>query len=218
MSHALPIEFLARCRPIGTSTWSDALDALGIVGVCDGLTMRSGSERIAGQAVTVTETAQADATLAVSEFRIGDLIGAVGPGEVLVVSMDGPIVSTAGGLAARDAVLRGVAGFVIDGACRDLGDVRATGLFVASRHVTPRSGKGRVRLEHINEPITCGGVTVRAGDLVIADETGVVVVPLEHADAVLEIAERLARMDDEITAGLDQGDSFGALLQSFGPA
>ena len=218
MGNVLSVDFLSRCTPIGTSTWSDALDALGIAGVCDGLTMRSGSKRIAGQAVTITESVQADATLDVSEFRIGDLIAAVGGGEVLVVSMDGPIVSTAGGLAARDAALRGVAGFVIDGSCRDIGDVRETGLFVASRHVTPRSGKGRVRLEHINEPITCGGVTVRAGDLVIGDETGVVVVPLEHAEEALEIAERLARVDDEITAGLDQGSRFGALLQSFGPA
>jgi regulator of RNase E activity RraA len=218
MDRALASDFIARCRPIGTSTWSDALDALGVSGVCDGLAMRSGSERIAGQAVTIRETVQPDATLPVSEFGIGELIAAAGDGEVLVVSMDGPIVSTAGGLAARDAKLRGVAGFVIDGACRDIDDIRATGLFVASRNVTPRSGKGRARLEQINGPVTCGGVTVMPGDLVVADATGVVVIPLEHAEAALEIAERLARIDDEITDGLDQGDGFGELLERIGAA
>jgi 3-hexulose-6-phosphate synthase/6-phospho-3-hexuloisomerase len=211
-------DFLSKCRLIGTSTWSDALDALGVPGVCDGLSTRSGTERIAGQAVTIEETAQASPILPLSEFRIGELIEAAGPGQVLVISIAGPTVSTAGGLAARDAALRGVAGFVIDGACRDITDIRATGLFVASRAVTPRSGKGRIRLESINEPITCGGVTVKGGDLVVADETGVVFVPLELAQDALEIAERLAEVDNEITAGLDKGGGFAALLERVGPA
>jgi 3-hexulose-6-phosphate synthase / 6-phospho-3-hexuloisomerase len=219
VSGALSADLLARCRRIATATWSDALDAIGVAGVCDGLTMLSGGERIAGPAVTIEETVRADPTLAVSEFAIGDVIEAAGSGDVLVVSMKGPgTVSTAGGLAARSAALRGVAGFVIDGACRDLADIRATGLFVASRAVTPRSGKGRARLEQINGPVVCGGVPVRAGDLVVADETGVVVVPAERAEEALAIAERLARVDDDVTIGLDEGGGFGALLQRFGPA
>jgi regulator of RNase E activity RraA len=234
MTAPLSAELLARCRPIATATWSDALDAIGVAGVCDGLEMRSGSQRIAGPAVTIEETVQAEPTLPVAEFAIGDVIGAAGPGDVLVVSMKfagvgttaangGPgggaiPVSTAGGLAAHSAALRGVAGFVIDGACRDLADVRKTGLFVASRTVTPRSGKGRARLERTNAPVDCGGVTVRAGDLVVAVETGVVVVPRERAEEALELAERLARVDGDVTAGLDQGEGFGELLQRFGPA
>lgn len=180
--------------------------------------MRSGTGRIAGQAVTVKQTAQADPTLPLTEFRVGELIEAAGPGQVLVVATDGPIVSTAGGLAARDAALRGVVGFVIDGACRDIADIRETGLFVVSRAVTPRTGKGRIRIVSINEPITCGGVKVKANDLVVADETGVVIIPLELAEEALEMAERLARVDDEITAGLDSGDAFSALLERLGPA
>jgi regulator of RNase E activity RraA len=180
--------------------------------------MRSGDGRIAGQAVTAKESAQADPTLPVSEFRVGEIIEAAGPGHVLVVSTDGPVASTAGGLAARDAARRGVAGFVIDGACRDLADIRETGLFVASRAVTPRSGKGRIRVVSINETINCGGVSVNAGDVVVADETGVVIIPVDIAEAALEVAERLAGLDDDISAGLDEGDGFAALLQRLGPA
>lgn len=211
-------DVLSRCRSIGTSTWSDALDTFAVAGVCDGLTVRSGNGRVAGQAVTVKESAQTEPTVPLTEFRVGELIEAAGRGQVLVVSTDGPIVSTAGGLAARDAARRGVAGFVIDGACRDLEDIRATGLYVASRAVTPRTGKGRIQIVSINEMISCGGVNVRAGDLVVADETGVVIVPLQLAEDALEVAERLAGIDDEITAGLEEGGGFAELLQRLGPA
>jgi 3-hexulose-6-phosphate synthase/6-phospho-3-hexuloisomerase len=214
----LALDVLSRCGSIGTSTWSDALDELGIDGVCDGLSVRSGGGPIAGQAVTVEESAEIDPILPVAEFRVGELIAAAGPGQVLVISTDGAVVSTAGGLAAQDAARRGVAGFVIDGACRDIRDIQASGLYVASRAVTPRSGKGRIRVVSINRPITCGGIRVQAGDLVVADETGVVIVPLQLAEDALEIAERLAGVDHAIAEGLGEGIAFAELLQRLGPA
>jgi regulator of RNase E activity RraA len=215
---ALAPDVLSRCGSIGTSTWSDALDALGTAGVCDGLSVRSGKGPIVGQAVTIQESAQTDPELPVAEFRVGEVIAAAGPGQVLVVSTDGAIASTAGGLAAQDAARRGVAGFIIDGACRDIGDIRATGLYVASRSVTPRSGKGRIRVVSINQRITCGGIGVQPGDLVVADETGVVIVPLQLVEEALEVAERLAGVDQAIAEGLAEGIAFADLLQRFGPA
>ena len=67
--------------------------------------------------------------------------------------MGGAPVSTFGGLAAQKAVARGARGAVLDGACRDLAELIASGLWVASRHVTPRSGKMRVRVEGVNVPV-----------------------------------------------------------------
>ena len=65
-----------------------------------------------------------------------------------------------GGLASLIAALKQCADVVLDGGCRDIEDVRATGLTVASRFVTPRTGKRRVRVLALDEPVTCGGVTV----------------------------------------------------------
>ena len=73
--------------------------------------------------------------------------------------------------------LRGAAAVVIDGGCRDIDEIRATKLWLASRFVTPLSGKTRLRVESIGDPAHLGGLLVRAGDLVVGDETGIVIVP-----------------------------------------
>jgi regulator of RNase E activity RraA len=75
------------------------------------------------------------------EFAVGSLIASVGPGQVLVVDARGAEISTFGGLATLAASLRGAAAVVIDGGCRDIDEIRATNLWLASRFVTPISGK-----------------------------------------------------------------------------
>lgn len=200
---------LQRCLSVATATWSDALDRLQIAGVIDGLSWRSGTERIAGPAVTVREEVGSLGRYAFEAFDVGAFLRSAGPGTVLVIAMDGAAVSTFGGLAARDAKSRGIAGVIIDGACRDLGEIRATGLFLASRHVTPRSGRRRVRVAEIGGVLTCGGVTVSSGDCVIGDETGVVIVPTARLVEALSLAEDLAQRDRSLQQALDAGAEFG---------
>jgi regulator of RNase E activity RraA len=74
---------------------------------------------------------------------------------------------------ARD---RGVAAVVVDGNVRDVVDLRASGLAVCSRGITPRGPPWGGR---IGGPIQCGGVEIRPGDLMVGDEDGVIAVPLE---------------------------------------
>src|SRR6202012_3203034 len=89
---------------------------------------------------------------------------------VLVVEMlDGSISSAMGGIGAKSIALRGTEAVIIDGGCRDIDDIRATGLWVASRHVTPRTGKLRSGLLSTGEPATVGGVKICAGDLIVGD-------------------------------------------------
>lgn len=209
-------QVLERCRRIATATWSDALDALGLQGVMDGLTMRSGRDRIAGAAVTVREEAGALGTYDLKHFDVGGIIDATPAGAIPVVAMDGAEVSGFGGLSARAAVQRGIPGIVIDGGCRDIGEIRAAGMYVASRHVTPRSGKRRVKVVAIGEPVTCGGVSVRSGDCVIADETGVVVVPQDRLEEVLRIAEQLTGKDRTFENELSAGAGFGSVAARLG--
>jgi regulator of RNase E activity RraA len=201
-------ELLQRCKAIGTSTWSDALDACGISGVVRGLAQRSGSGRFAGFAVTARESAGALGSFPRAEFGVGKMIAAVGPGQVLMADVSGAEISTFGGLAALATQKRGAAAVVIDGACRDLEELRATGLWLASRFVTPTTGKTRLKLESIGAEVTIGGIAVRAGDLVVGDDTGIIVVPRGELDRVLAQAERMLATDAEVEKALHAGKSF----------
>ncbi len=202
---------LARCRRIATSTWSDALDQLDIRGVVAGLTLRNGAGRVAGRAVTVREEAKSLGAYPVEEFAVGRIVEAIVPGCVLVIDMGGAAVSTLGGLAAQAALARGVAAVLIDGGCRDIEEIQGTALWLASRHVTPVSGKRRVRVAAINEPVRLGGMDVSPGDYVIADETGIVVVPAARIEEALALAEHLERQDGRFRAALDEGRAFAEI-------
>jgi regulator of RNase E activity RraA len=97
---------------------------------------------------------------------------------------------------------------VIDGGCRDIEEIRATDLWLGSRFVTPTSGKTRIRVESIGDPVHLGGVLVRTGDLLVGDETGIVIVPRAQIAAVLSKAEAIAEKDRTIEAALRAGQSF----------
>ncbi len=99
---------------------------------------------------------------------------------------------------------RGIAGFVLDGLIRDLGEVRAAGFPVYARGIVPVPGTKK-GLGSLGAEVRCGGVSVRAGDIVVADEEGVVVTPAGRAAAVLRTAgERLA---EEETQSLDDWEA-----------
>lgn len=90
---------IERCVRIGTSTWSDALDDLGIDGVARGVRQRSGQGQFAGFAVTARGATGPLGTYGLEEFAVGPMLGAVNAGEVLMVDMGGAEVSTFGGMA-----------------------------------------------------------------------------------------------------------------------
>ncbi|MFJ6122854.1 RraA family protein [Streptomyces sp. NPDC092129] len=115
------------------------------------------------------------------------------PGSVIVVESGDLDYALAGGNVCAIAQRRGVAALVADGLIRDLGEVREAGFPVFARGVIPIPGAKR-KLGSLGEPARAGGVLVRLGDIVIADEEGVVVVPAARAQEVLAAARtRLAR-------------------------
>jgi 3-hexulose-6-phosphate synthase/6-phospho-3-hexuloisomerase len=201
-------DLLARCRAIATSTWSDALDQLQIPGVVQGLSLRNGSGSVAGTAVTVRETAGTLGAHPVSAFTPGSFLDAVKPDTMVVIDLGGALVSSCGGLVAQAAVQQGAVGIVIDGGCRDIAEVRAAGLWLSSRHVTPVSGRGRVRIDAINVPVTIGGIRVHAGDYIVGDDTGVVCIPSDRLLEILPIAEELSVKDARFAGALREGHTF----------
>jgi len=186
---------LARCAAIGTATWSDAMDELHLNGVVSGLARRSGKGRCAGYAMTVRGEVGELGRFTRQEFGLDRMLASAGPGQVLAVELGGAEVSGMGGIGALNARLRGIEGVLIDGGCRDAEDMEASGLFVASRHVTPRTGKLRVKYDHFGEPARLGGVVVRKNDLIVADATGIIVVPQERVAQVLALAQEMDAAD-----------------------
>jgi 4-hydroxy-4-methyl-2-oxoglutarate aldolase len=134
------------------------------------------------------------------------------PGEMMVVAADGPRpAGYFGDIMATAARFRGAAGLVIDGGVRDTAELRRMDFAVWSRTVSPR-GTVKARLGTVGSPIRCGGVAVRPGDVIVADDDGVVVVPSGDAAAVLSAARERARREDRMREALAAGQTTLALL------
>lgn len=149
---------------------------------------------LVGRAVTAlarpAPAAQATPTLATKHSV--EMIDEAQPGEVGVIVMEGTLdIAAMGNLMAAAAVERSMAGMVLDGAIRDLWDVRRMGLTVYARSKSPRTAVGHYATVARNVPVECAGITVRPGDIIVADEDGVVVVPQEHGAAVLKQAQAI---------------------------
>ena len=138
------------------------------------------------------------------------------PGSVVVeVLEDGLDTAGIGNLMATTAKVRGLAGMVIDGGARDVEELEEIGFPVWSRSLTPATSVGRYVPVAKNVPVVCGGVTVRPGDWIVADRTGVVVVPREALPRVLEL---LAQYDDKETRMVPlirESKSMGKALETF---
>ena len=149
---------------------------------------------LVGRAVTALArpAPAAQATPALSTRHSVEMIDEAKPGEVGVIVMEGTLdIAAMGNLMATAAVERGMAGMVLDGAIRDLWDVRRMGLTVYARSKSPRTAVGHYATVARNVPVECAGVTVRPGDIIVADEDGVVVVPQERAAEVLKQAQAI---------------------------
>jgi regulator of RNase E activity RraA len=130
-------------------------------------------------------------------------------GDVLVVDGGGRETALAGELFARVALTKELAGIIVDGGYRDLRFIATCALPVYSRHVTPRAGS-TMRPAALGETVSCGGVAVHPGDIVIADHDGIVVLDPSRAVAQLTAATEVmateGRVVERLAAGANLGD------------
>lgn len=193
----LTIETLLLAHP--TSAISDVLDELNITGVLPNLyAQRQGQGRIIGRALPVyLKSTSADP----SAYRFGGGVGkpleqvlqTMRDGDVVIMDLGGTTRASAwGGLASRLAQRRGVRGTIMWGTCRDVEEIRAIGYPVWAVGVCPRRSRNEFTFGSINEPITISGVTIKPRDYILADESGVVVVPQTEAKRVLELVKRVS--------------------------
>lgn len=224
MPESISDDLIARFRALDdmSATVADALDALGIHGCVGSSTLfpTLPMERIVGRAITLRNSpsrvdpfkAVTDGDWLMAEVRAVELAE---PGDVVVVC-GLPEVSNMGGLVAALAVRGQLAGAVVDGAVRDVAQSRRAGFPIWTRDISPLTGKWRGTSVEINGTVSVAGVTVVAGDLVVADETGVCVVPAYAIDEVIEHCETIdrneAQMFADIASGLPTADVIDQLF------
>src|SRR5215472_17276828 len=185
---------LLRAAKLDTTSLSDALDRLGIAGQCLGIKPLDNLFRMTGRAFTILYGPAGN-----PPGTVGDYIDEVHPGGVVVLDNGGRENATVwGDILTWVAHTRGLAGTVIDGACRDTHLSRDLGYPIYSRSYSMRTGKDRVQVESMGGPVTIGEARVSQGDLLRGDADGVVCIPREHEEQILAVAEEIDRAEDQI--------------------
>lgn len=186
-----------------TASISDALDKLGLPGSVHGISPLRPGQRACGPAYTVAYEPVDD-----SGGTVGDFLDDVPAGAVVFINNAGRTDCTVwGGIMTQVAAHKQVAGTVIHGVCRDVAVTASTEYSIWSAGRFMRTGKDRVRVSAVQKPLLVDGVTIRPGDVVCADEDGVVVVPAERAAEVAAVATQVEQVEAAIVATVREGAS-----------
>ena len=208
-------KYRARLEKLETTNIADALDALGyhffVWGV---MPMTEKQRNITGRAVTVQVTA-AGATKSKGHMCV-NAIEAAEEGDVLVIANGGKVdMNCWGGLLATASKMKGIAGTVIDGACRDLQDYDELDYQVYARGRVVATARGHLIEQSTNEMVRFGDAQVHPGDIVCADKSGVVFIPQDMLADTVTKAEELQKKEDDLCAELKAGRSMGELDREY---
>ena len=206
-------EILDLARDLCCAEISDALDYFRLPGSAFGIGSVAGPERVVGFAFTVrfapVDTARPG--------TVGDYLDNIPPGGVAVLDNAGRTDCTVwGGIMSRIAAKRGIAGTVINGVCRDTAEADAADYPLYAVGHFMRTGKDRVQVDAVGESVILGGVRVAAGDLVVGDKDGVVVVPAARALAVLQRAKVMHDVEKKIVEAALAGMPLSEARREFG--
>jgi len=134
---------------------------------------------------------------------------------VMVVE-DGEDIAGMGGLMGTAMSARGYAGAVIDGGVRDVAYLRKIGFPVFATGIVPSTSVHHYRFAGAQIPVTCNGVPVNPGDIVVADSDGVVIVPKAQAKPVLSLAQQMDFKEHSMYAVIEQLKSIVEAVKKFG--
>ena len=156
------------------------------------------------------------ATPALAVKHSVEMIDAAQAGDVGVIVMEGSLdVAAIGGLMGTAAKARGMAGMVLDGAVRDIAELRALELPVYARSASPATAVSRYASVSQQVPVECAGVTVSPGDIVVAGEDGVVIVPKDRAAEVLKRAQEIDERETKMIPFIRQHRSLQKAIEAF---
>ena len=203
---------IQRASKLDTTSLSDALDRLGIAGQCLGIKPLDHGFRLTGRAFTILYGPSATPS-----GTVGDYIDDLEPDAVVVLDDSGRENATVwGDILTTVAHTRGVAGTVIDGACRDTHLSLSLGYPIFSRSYSMRTGKDRVQVEATNCTVNIGDARVDAGDILRGDSDGVIVIPKAHENDVLRVAEEIDSVEGQILKAVREGSRLVDARKQFG--
>jgi 4-hydroxy-4-methyl-2-oxoglutarate aldolase len=173
--------------------------------------------KFAGPAVTVLLKKEEHKEGAAASQGMLDAIDNAKSGSVYVMVLDdGADFAGIGGLMATAMKYRGFAGAVIDASVRDTPQIQKLQFPVFSRGVVPSTTINHYRFVGANVPVKCAGASVNAGDIVVADEDGVAVIPQAHAAEVLKKAQELDNTEHSMIPFIEKFRSIKEAVTKFG--
>lgn len=166
--------------------------------------------RMAGYACTVLQMPRHQTAQEKNLSKHLDVINSVAEaGDVLVVDVGGRMdVCTGGGMLALRAKIRGLRGFLINGCYRDIADVVNEKFPLFSVGSTPVKSSPMLETVGVNVTLVVGGVQIRPGDIVVGDDTGIVVIPAADARQVLRTALRIKNVETRMTQFIREGRDY----------
>ena len=209
-------EVIEQFYTVSTCMVSDALDKLGLPAGIHGIRpMYPGCKKVCGPAVTMKIMPYGPKN---PEGHMGaDPLFVAEPGDVLVFDNSGRLDQNCwGDITTCSAMQKGIAGTIIDGASRDIGEIEDFGYPLYARGATPLTARGRNVQSDYNCQIQLGGVQVNPGDIVMADVNGVVVVPQDRVEDVLQAALEICARETAIVEELKAGISFAEVDEKSG--
>jgi 3-hexulose-6-phosphate synthase/6-phospho-3-hexuloisomerase len=191
---SLEEELVSILRIVSTPNISDAMHRKGAMRDIHPINLGT---KIVGRAITVQ-------TFAGDWAKPVEAIDLAGPGNVLVIYNGSNNIAPWGGLATLSSKNRGIEGVVVDGAVRDVDEIRALNYPIFSSGITPNAGDPK-GMGEINAEITCGGQLVRPGDYIVGDDSGVVVIPKERAYEIARRAKEVEKMESRLYEEIRRG-------------
>ncbi len=198
---SLEEEIVSLLRSVSSSNISDAMHRKGAM---RGIHPLIPGKKIVGKAITVQ-------TFAGDWAKPVEAIDLAGPGDVLVIYNGSNSIAPWGGLATLSCKIKGVEGVVVDGAVRDLQEIRPMDYPLFSSDVVPNAGDPK-GMGEINSEIVCGGQTVRPGDYIVGDDSGVVVIPKERAYEIARRAKEVEKTENRLFEEISRGKTLSQVV------
>lgn len=199
---------------LDTPCVSDAMDKLGIPCALPHIKpiVAGTGKVVCGPAYTVRYI-----PVGAEKKTVGDFLENVPQGAVVVIDNSGRGYCTVwGDIMSQYASLRGIAGTVIDGVCRDVKVIRELDYPMYSKGCYMSTGKDRVQMEAVNVPAAVCGLQVRPGDLMLCDDNGAIRIPYERAEEILEIAQSIENTESSIVAAIKSGSTLAEAREQTG--